>query len=184
MTGLCPPAAAVLILAFTSGPAWCQERPLPGYTVLASPIRILYSSYYVAAEKSLGAKAGVAALAETGKGRYTSYASGNGEYPYYFLGAQALGYPVGDFGHGMQAGAQLTWYKESLPEGAPLIGSASTWMAGILVGYKWVAGFGLTLEAQAGLTRIIADGDRGEPEANLIRTNYGTFLDLLAGWSF
>lgn len=184
MRGLPPLAAAALILALASGPALCQERSLPGYTLLASPFRIRYSSFFVAAEKSLGAKAGVAALAETGKGRYTSYASGNGEYPYYFLGAQALGYPVGDFGHGMQAGAQLTWYKESLPEGAPSIGSESTWMAGILVGYKWVAGFGLTLEAQAGLTRIIADEDRGEPEANSFRTKYGTFLDLLAGWSF
>jgi len=103
------------------------------------------------------------------------------------LGAQALFYPVGDFDHGMQLGLEALFIHISgtFDSGA-LTGTGSGLAVGPLIGYKFAASWGLTVDIQggyqiAGIAASASDGTTTESDSTVEGV---VLLNINAGWSF
>lgn len=109
------------------------------------------------------------------------------------FGGQCNYYLVGDFDHGMQIGAEIQYMTMS-DEGSVFDEQVSWVGRGLalspMLGYKYAAGFGLTLNVQAGVAFIIAntdverESDFSSSQGSYERDGTAIMSNLNIGWSF
>lgn len=166
------PSALVLLLAVPSALASGAQPYDHGFSLTVSPLHLLSPIVEVTGEGRVGPKVGLAGIVGAGG------ASGVAAFE---LGAQGRYYPVGDFDHGMQVGAEVLTVMATASSGSTTATGLGISL-GPFLGYKIAARFGLTFDAQLGVSyaAIQARGG-GESES---AAGVGPLLNLNLGWSF
>lgn len=166
------------------------ERKLHHVAVTASLVRLLFPVAEMSVEARLGRRISLTALAGYGHLKVSATDDAGHEQKLWIktweAGGQFNGYLLGDFDHGMQLGFEAKYLSLSLPSGISVSGTADGLLLGPYMGYKYTAGFGLTVGAQLGIqiATLRAHGDDGD-------TNYSRsgrvplpLLNANAGWAF
>lgn len=159
-------------------PVAYQPPPPPHrvFSLTISPIHLALPVVEVTGEIRAHDKLGVAFIG--GVGRYTDK-SVNISAAVYELGAQLRFYPIGDFRHGMQLGAELLYLHMS-QSNLSLRGEGVG--IGPFIGYKVISDAGFTFDAQIGGQYVgvrATDGNSAESGKDII-----VLLNLNVGWSF
>lgn len=115
---------------------------------------------------------GVAAIA--GLGAREGFVTGHG-------GLSGRWYPVGDFDHGVQVGAEVLYLRGGGAR-AGWDGTTRQLSAGPFVGYKATASFGLCFEMQAGPQYL--SGSTTTSVGTTEERAWGLLLNIGLGWSF
>jgi hypothetical protein len=161
-----------------------EAQELPRFAITLSPFHLSLPVLQLTGEYRLGEQMGIAAI--LGAGEIKGAASGLYEaaptYTAFEAGAKFHYYAVGNFRHGMQVGGEVLMIHVS-GSNKGISESATGLLVGPFLGYKYTAGFGLTVEAQLGLARegIGASASTGD---ELTKSGWGALLNLNAGWSF
>lgn len=107
------------------------------------------------------------------------------------LGGQFRYYPVGDFEHGLQVGAELLYVGLETQEGETLVGQSVAGTGeglalGPFLGYKYAAGLGFTIDIQVGIQRALAraKGESNGQKESGEDEDWIPLLNLNVGWSF
>ena len=101
-------------------------------------------------------------------------------------GAQGNFYFLGDFDHGLHAGAQTVVLHGRDSQG-DISATATAFVAGGYLGYKFVASFGLTFALQFGGAYMAIGGEATMGEETAVLASESEFMPLLnlnLGWSF
>ena len=159
-------------------PVAYQPPPHPHrvFSLTISPIHLTFPVVELTAEIRAHDKLGVALIG--GAGRVKDRAS-NITAAVYEVGAQLRFYPVGDFRHGMQLGAELI-YLHASESNLSLSGQGVA--VGPFIGYKVIADAGFTFDVQMGGEYVgfrATDGVATADAHEII-----LLLNLNAGWSF
>ena len=167
-------------------PAPPAEEDLHDVSITFSPLHLLFPIGEITAEVRLADRIGVAAIVGAGTITYQDPFGPEQTFTAFELGAQFRYYLVGDFDHGMQLGAELLWVHVSGEVEGGITGSGSGLAVGPFVGYKYSASFGLTFDAQLGVTAagIGAQATDGTTTETRTETHVGVLLNLNAGWAF
>lgn len=109
----------------------------------------------------------------------------------YEAGAQFVFYPVGDFEHGMQLGAEgLFAYVDGAVKptngGADIVYGGKALSTGAFLGYKVSAGIGFTFVAQLGAayTSVLAEAAQSTIQVSATKSGISPLLNLNVGWAF
>jgi hypothetical protein len=83
------------------------------------------------------------------------------------VGGQFRLYPIGDFEHGIQLGAEALYTEVTTEEGTTyagerVVGTGEGLALGPFIGYKYVAGFGITIDIQGGVQRLFAQAEASQ----------------------
>ena len=159
-------------------PVAYQPPPPPHrvFSLTISPIHLALPVVEVTGEIRAHDKLGLAVIG--GVGRYTDK-SVNISASVYEIGAQLRFYPIGDFRHGMQLGAELLYLHMS-QSNLSLRGEGVG--IGPFIGYKVISDAGFTFDAQIGGQYVgvrATDGNSAESGKDII-----VLLNLNVGWSF
>lgn len=157
----------MLLLLTLCTVAFAHERAPYDHKVslTVSPIHLTIPVLELTGEARVHDRVGVAAVA--GAGATTGVTV-------WELGAQGRYYPVGDFDHGMQLGAEVLGVGGG-DDGDTAVGAA----LGPFLGYKIAARFGLTFEGQLGVQYATVRANGGDSDAGV-----APLLNLNLGWSF
>jgi hypothetical protein len=109
----------------------------------------------------------------------------------YEAGLQLVFYPLGDFEHGMQLGAEAL-FVDAKGSVKPTNGSAeiayggSGLSTGAFLGYKVISKIGFTFNAQLGAayTSVIAEASQKTVTVSAAQSGVNVLLNLNAGWAF
>jgi hypothetical protein len=157
------------------------------FSLTISPFHLAMPIYEFTGEYALSPNFGVAAIGGYGSTELEYSDGSTKDIGILELGAQAAYYVLGDFQGGLQVGGEVLWIKPFLPKEGDVTVSVNGLAVGPMVGYKWVAGFGLTLFIQGGYEFVFAgakaENSRGE-EAEASGEGGTPLLNLNAGWSF
>jgi hypothetical protein len=160
-------------------PVAYQPPPPPRrvFSLTISPVHLTFPVVELTGEIRAHDKLGLALIG--GAGRYTDKSSAI-TAAVYEAGAQLRFYPVGDFRHGMQVGAELLYLHVSQSSLA-LAGQGVA--VGPFLGYKVMADAGFTFDAQLGFqyaeVRATEGSNAGNSDRGII-----ALLNLNIGWSF
>ena len=159
-------------------PVAYQPPPPPHrvFSLTISPIHLTFPVVELTGEIRAHDKLGVALIG--GAGRYTDK-SVNISAAVYEIGAQLRFYPIGDFRHGMQLGAEVL-YVHLTQNNLSLRGEGVG--VGPFIGYKVISNAGFTFDAQMGGQYIgvrATDGYSSGSGKDVI-----VLLNLNVGWSF
>ena len=159
-------------------PVAYQPPPPPRrvFSLTISPLLLLFPIVELTGELRAHDKLGVAFIG--GVGRYTD-SSVNISAAVYELGAQLRFYPIGDFRHGMQLGAEVLYLHMS-QSNLSLRGEGVG--VGPFFGYKVISDAGFTFDTQLGAQYIgvrATDGNAAASDQEFI-----VLLNLNIGWSF
>jgi hypothetical protein len=161
-----------------------ETEDLPRFAITLSPFHLALPVVHLTGEYRLSEQVGIAAI--LGAGQIKGTASGLYEtaptYTAFEAGGKFHYYAVGNFRHGMQVGGEVLVVHVSGSEKG-VSESATGLLVGPFLGYKYTAGFGLTVEAQLGLARegIGASASTGD---ELTKSGWAALLNLNVGWSF
>ena len=155
-----------------------QSEPTVSATI--SPVAVFAKVLLTTTEFRLGEPFSIAAVANVGELEGALYLAG---------GIQVIGYPIGDFSHGMQCGAELLFMHTDKPvyvyDG--MIADLGDGVAiSPFLGYK-VSLSGFTINLQAGVSFIAG---RSEPIYGSggstwhSTTETGLLMNVRAGWTF
>lgn len=145
-------------------------------SITFSPVHLLVPMLEVQGEFRVHDRVGVAAIGGFGRTSGLSLFEG---------GLSARAYPLGDFDHGLQLGAEATYLGAmGTVGGVQAAGTGLT--AGPFAGYKIAARFGLTFELQLGYQwmAVGARAQSGGVTATEEQVDSGVLLNLNLGWSF
>ena len=165
-----------------------SAQDLRTMSITISPIHLTLPLVEVTGEYQLTPQMSAACIGGAG-----SITDAGSDYLMYELGTQFRYYVWGDFDHGLQLGAEILYIGVSTDDSegdVALSGSADGLAIGPFVGYKFTAGFGLTIDIQAGYQFLtmqaeaeassddmtVAETDEAEDGIPLININFG--------WSF
>ena len=164
-----------------------EPDPVHQVSLTFSPLHLLLPLFELQGEYALSRHVGVALIA--GIGSVSTTTSGDSESGTSFfvweIGAKVAGYLVGDFEEGLQVGAEALYLNVSA-EASDDFSSGSVFGNGFslspFIGYKIIADFGLTFEAQLGPAIIFASAESDTESASEVVI--GPMLNLNLGWSF
>lgn len=152
-----------------------------------SPLHLIYPMFVANAEVKVAKRFGVGAFGGFGTVQYDGY-----KFKIWEAGGQLLAYPVGDFDHGMQLGAEVMYKGVTLADAPPsnvveIQAGASGLGLSPLIGYKYASRVGFTLAVQGGVTfyavQANASDNQGHTAAKSDR-NIAPLLNFNIGWSF
>lgn len=159
------------------------------FSLTMSPLHLALPMLELNGELKLANKFGMSLIGAYGRPRVVAtYSDGTKEnytFSAYELGGQCVFYPIGNFRHGMQLGAEVLYVKVlgnidnvSL-EGAGL-------GVGPFIGYKLIFDNGITLNAQLGVERLFlrASASDSSSSANANDKKTTALLNLNVGYSF
>lgn len=174
---------AVLVLAVASAHAQTDRS----FSLTLSPFHLAAPIVEITGEYALSPKLGVAAIGGLGS-LEVEYSNGEKEdIGALELGGQAVYYALGSFRHGLQLGGELLWIKVDPPKEGGVEVDANGVAVGPMVGYKFIAGFGLTSIVQVGyqwlFAKAKAENDAGE-QAESSGEDAIMLLNVNLGWSF
>ncbi len=155
--------------ALADGGAAAPER-MRVFSATFSPIHLQFPVLEVTGEARLATKVSAAGILGVGK---------SDDVNLYELGAQLRYYMWGDFDGGLQLGAEVVYVGATSDEVSAV---AQGLTLGPFIGYKYVAGFGLTFDAQVGAQYITLRGESGsvtEEDSDII-----PLVNLNVGWTF
>lgn len=179
-----PPAAADT----PSGSAGDKStaRELNRVYLSFSPLHLIFPVVELMAEVRVHPRIGVAAI-----GAFGNVKTAGLSVPVWEAGGQFVAYPVGNFDHGMQLGAELLYLGASAETGAgqaKISGSATGLATGAFVGYKLATKVGFSFNVQAGASYLAATGTASNATATATATkSESQWLPLVnanVGWSF
>ena len=158
-------------------------------SVTFSPIHLAFPVFEVAGEFAITPKMSAAVIAGYGsvplqdtKGKTIERLTA------WEAGAHFNYYVIGTFEHGMQLGLEALYLKiaNSSIGDAQLSGSAAGLAIGPYAGYKVIAGFGLTFEANLGVQYVTARAkvSSSTESATASERRFIPLLNLNLGWSF
>lgn len=171
-----------------SGAAKPKDTPPPPNHVYVSfsPVHLVFPIVELTVEARLHSRIGVAAI-----GGYGNVKSSGLSIPIWEAGGQFVAYPVGDFDHGMQLGAEVLYMGASAQKseaGTTVTASAAGLSAGAFVGYKLATRVGFTFNVQGGVAHLSASGDAKATgttaTASASRSEWAPLLNANVGWSF
>jgi hypothetical protein len=154
------------------------EEPKPLHaSVTFSPIHLILPAAELTLEVAVDPKFGVAAIGAIGS---VQPVGSNDRVFVYEVGVSPRYYVVGNFRQGVELGAEALYVHASADNqfsGSTL--KAEGLALGPYAGYKWVSSFGLTLEAQLGVSYFVIRGDVSDDTSRV-----APILNLQVGWSF
>lgn len=184
------PAAAPQATYVTSPPPPDKpqdpEEQLRNVYIGFSPLHLILPMFVGVAEVKLTKHFSVGALGGFGNIQYDGF-----KFKVWEAGGQLLAYPVGDFDHGMQLGAEVMYKGVTLDE-APksnvqIEAAASGLGVSPLVGYKYASKIGFTLAVQGGVTFYAIQANASDNNGNTAAKSDRNIVPLLnfnIGWSF
>ena len=149
-------------------------------SITISPFHLTTPIVEITVERRVAPSAGMAGI--LGVGSYEGYTV-------FELGASYRYYLIGDFDHGMQVGGELLYVNASGDTPDNTLSDVSNGLGlSPFIGYKYAAGFGLTVELQGGVTLLVAgrkishnpSGQSASGEGAAI----GPLVNINFGWSF
>lgn len=151
-----------------------------------SPLHLILPMFVANAEVKLAKHFGVGAFGGFGTIQFDGY-----KFKVWEAGGQFLAYPVGDFDHGMQLGAEVMYKGVTLDEAPKSIvevkGAASGLGISPLIGYKYATKVGFTLTVQGGVTFYAVQANASDNNGNTAAKSDQLIAPLLnfnIGWSF
>ncbi len=175
-------ASAIFCLAPS---AWGQEKPTAAVkhemSITIAPFYLINPIVEGSFEKRMTNKIGLAAIGGIGStdGIFTFNLGGIWKY-----------YLIGSFEHAFQTGVELNYAHASSGNvnGSNISASAGGLEIGPIIGYKYIADYGLTLDLSVGagfaLISARADDNTTSQGASLSYSALTLILNLNAGWSF
>lgn len=166
----------MLLATLLSVPALAKGTYDHQVSLTFSPVHLLLAMGEVTGEFRAHEKVGVAGT--IGLGKPSGFLAVEG-------GASGRWYPLGDFDHGMQVGAEVQ-YLALMGEVSGIEASGSGLTMGPFLGYKIAAKFGLTFEIQTGAQYSFVSAQasgHGQTET-ASESDIGVLLNLQLGWSF
>jgi hypothetical protein len=161
-----------------------EPDPIHQVSLTVSPLHLFLPFFELQGEYAVSRNVGVALIAGIGSVSLTDDGSETSFF-IWELGAKVAGYVVGDFEEGLQVGLEALYLKVSA-EAADDFASGSVFGNGFslspFIGYKLIADFGLTFEAQLGPAFIFASAESETESASDFAI--GPMLNLNLGWSF
>lgn len=163
-----------------------QEDPLRTVYVGFSPIHLIFPMVVANAEVKVAKHFGVGAFGGFGTIQYDGY-----KFKVWEAGGQLLAYPVGDFDHGMQLGAEVMYKGVTLDEAPKSNVEVKAAASGLgispLIGYKYATKVGFTLTVQGGITIFAVQANASDNNGNTAAKSdrlIGPLLNFNIGWSF
>ncbi len=163
-----------------------EPRELRRVYVAFSPVHLIFPVVELTAEVRLHPRIGVAAI-----GAFGNVKASNVSIPVWEAGGQFVAYPVGDFDHGMQLGAEALYMGASAQKseaGTTVTANAAGLSTGAFVGYKLATRVGFTFNVQGGVAYLTASGDAKatgtNATASVSRSAWGPLVNANMGWSF
>lgn len=164
-----------------------QAQVAKPLTITISPFHLVAPIFEFTGEYALSPKFGAALIGGYGGLKIKNSLNNEVEIPVLEIGGQAAYYVLGSFRHGMQVGAELLWIKVSPPKDQGVTVAANGIAIGPMIGYKWVARFGLTLLAQGGYELLFAQAKARDVNGQELEASTDTGIPLVnlnIGWSF
>lgn len=171
-------------------------KPQHAVSLTFSPLHLIFPELKGMVEVKIDPKFSVAVLGGIGSIKVDSTVTGpygttssSDRFTVWELGGQATYYPVGDFEHGMQLGAQVEYLKVALDNGAnaTVLGSGSGVAMGPFIGYKLATRVGFTLDLQGGVAYVAAKADASSTDGSSAHKEGSSVVPLVnlhIGWSF
>lgn len=183
------PYFVLTVLTYCS-PAFAQESDesiVPAREVLhhrsvtMSPIHLVYPEMYAGYEHKLDRKMSVGFI--VGAGSYEGF-------PVYELGGNWNRYLIGSFEHGMPINLELGYlHMRATDDTDPAVtASANAVYTSAMVGYKYIADYGLTVSLGAGaqyfLGSVTGMNARNGSRVTIDLDGLGPAVRAMVGWSF
>jgi len=163
-----------------------EPRELRRAYVSFSPVHLVFPVVELTAEVRLHPRIGIAAI-----GGFGNVKASGLSIPIWEAGGQFVAYPVGDFDHGMQLGAEALYMGASAQKseaGTTVTASAAGLSTGAFVGYKLATRVGFTFNLQAGVAYLTASGDAkatgSSATATASASTWAPLVNANVGWSF
>lgn len=157
-----------------------------------SPFHLFFPIVELQVEARLHRKIGVALIGGYGSVKVDAPTLPQGEirFKVWELGGQIVGYPVGHFDHGMQLGVEVLYagvLGDTTVDGVTVSGSANGLSLGPLIGYKFAADIGFSLNIQLGIAyvtaRAEAKANNGQQAESTSDSTFAPILNFNLGWS-
>jgi hypothetical protein len=135
-------------------------------------------------------KMGVAAIGGAGGVNVPNLVGGGStKVSLWEVGGQIVGYPIGDFDHGMQVGAEVLYLGAKADANAgevKVTGSGTGLATGAFVGYKLATKVGFTFNVQGGVSYLAvrADANSSSSSAHAEKAEFAPLVNANIGWSF
>ncbi|MGA9524070.1 MAG: hypothetical protein WBV82_21595 [Myxococcaceae bacterium] len=144
--------------------------------VTFSPIHLFMPIFEVTGEFRAANKIGLAAVVGVGSVNDVAVVETGGQFRFY---------PIGNFNHGMQLGAEIQYVFATASSG-DIFAVAGGLSAGPFIGYKIATNVGFTFEAQAGVAvnTVNASASGSGVSTSSTTSSVGPLLNLNIGWSF
>ncbi|MCA9516019.1 MAG: hypothetical protein KC635_13830 [Myxococcales bacterium] len=154
------------------------EGPSHVVSILTSPVHFVFPIVELQGELRVTPRFAIAALVGAGS---VKVEDSSDRVSLWEAGVQFIFDVVGDFDHGMQLGVETLYVGLSGDDGGDFSGLSGQGLSvSPFVGYKIIADFGLTFEAQLGPAFVVARDDDSGDTGSTITAN----LNLNLGWSF
>jgi hypothetical protein len=160
----------------------CRKK----FSLTISPIHLAFPVFELTGEYALSPKFGAAGIFGIGSITTPDAYNKDVKMPILELGGQAAYYLLGSFRHGLQVGGELLWIKVSPPKDEGVTVAANGIAVGPMIGYKWAAGFGLTLLVQGGYEFLFAQAKATNANGEEIEASADSgvpLINLNIGWS-
>ncbi|MBW2700056.1 MAG: hypothetical protein JRF33_04485 [Deltaproteobacteria bacterium] len=159
------------------------------FSITLSPFHLVLPMGELTGEYRVTDKIAVAAILGVGQVKTkTVTVSGTREDSFFAIdaGAQFRYYPVGNFIHGMQLGAEILFVYVNLNETDSTSASGTGLAIGPFVGYKIATNIGFTFDAQLGFDYLAVQGTASDSGISVTESDsrFGLLLNLNVGWSF
>ncbi len=159
------------------------------YSITLSPFHLVLPMGELTGEYRVTDKIAVAAILGVGQVKTkTVTVSGTIEDSFFAIdaGAQFRYYPVGNFIHGMQLGAEILFVYVNLNETGSTSASGTGLAIGPFVGYKIATDIGFTFDAQLGFEYMAVQSTASDSGISVTGSDskFGLLLNLNVGWSF
>ena len=159
------------------------------YSITLSPFHLVLPMGELTGEYRVTDKIAVAAILGVGQVKTkTVTVSGTIEDSFFAIdaGAQFRYYPVGNFIHGMQLGAEILFVYVNLNETDSTSASGTGLAIGPFIGYKIATDIGFTFDAQLGFDYMAVQSTASDSGISVTGSDskFGLLLNLNVGWSF
>ncbi len=173
-----------------------EDEKLRSAYISISPLHLLFPIVEVTAEARLHRKIGVAGI--FGVGSMDPDGIGGAKpgfidrprYTVWEVGGQFITYPVGNFDHGMQLGAEVLYVGVAGSEGSGasrVAGTGEGLAMGPLLGYKLATKVGFSFNVQGGVQYVALRADASSTTGATATATQSAVIPLLninVGWSF
>lgn len=187
-----PPPAATSAVPTTAPSQPSEAVPAPPPAPELNRVYASLSPFHLAApivegqvEIRANPRVGVAVLGGGGSMKASGF-----KFTVWEVGGQFVGYPVGDFDHGMQLGLEVLYAHVSTNDtganGVTLSGVGSGLGVGPFIGYKLATKVGFTFNIQGGVEymAVRADATDGTRSSGTNQSAFIPLANLNVGWSF